>query len=157
MSDNEGNGTAAVTRISHTLTVNDPADPGQPRLTRDQVWAGLVAKARDPRPYLAVITECTVLAETPQGLLREVVAQGERFREEVEFDTGRRVAFRRTGPGAAWTILNVIGEDDSGALTLTFTGEFGYELDEPEAERARAGMVSGVTGTLAAIRRNSTA
>ena len=45
--------TETVTRIEYTLPVNDPVAEDQVQLSRDDVWTGLVAKAADPRPYLA--------------------------------------------------------------------------------------------------------
>ncbi|MEU7553219.1 SRPBCC family protein [Streptomyces sp. NPDC044571] len=111
-----------MTRIAFTLPVNGDDDTAEPRLTREDVWAGLVAKAADPLPYVCAITECTVLSRGPQGLVREVVLGGDRFREDVVFDSGRRVAFHRADDRAVWTVNNDIGEDDRGRLALTFSG-----------------------------------
>ncbi|WP_327280042.1 MULTISPECIES: SRPBCC family protein [unclassified Streptomyces] len=149
--------TETVTRIEYTLPVNDPAAEEQVRLTRDDVWTGLVAKAADPRPYVPAITECTVLSENPQGLVREIARAGDRFREVVVFDIGHRVSFRRSDDKEAWTIDNVIDEDPTGALTLTFSGEFGYEIKESRLAAMRTSMAKTVARTLAVIREDTAA
>ncbi|MFE2147892.1 SRPBCC family protein [Streptomyces sp. NPDC059456] len=149
--------TETVTRIEYTLPVNDPVAEDRLRLSRDDVWAGLVAKAADPRPYVPAITECTVLSENPQGLVREIARDGDRFREVVVFDIGHRVSFRRSDDKDVWTIDNVIDEDPTGALTLTFSGEFPYEVTQSRRTAMRTSMARTVARTLAVIRENTAA
>ncbi len=141
-----------MTRIAFTLPVNGDDGTAEPHLSREDVWAGLVAKAAGPLPYIPAITECTVLSSGPRGLVREIVLNGDRFVEDIAFDTGRRVAFRRADDRAVWTINNDIGTDDHGGLTLTFSGEYAEELPQDEAGRRQAAMAEAVAHTLAVIR-----
>ena len=55
-----------------TVTVNPI---GEPSLTREQVWDGLVMKARDARLFLppGVCKRCDVIAEGPDFIMREAV------------------------------------------------------------------------------------
>ncbi|MEU3775834.1 SRPBCC family protein [Streptomyces sp. NPDC032472] len=142
-----------MTRTAFTLPVNGADGTAEPRLTREDVWAGLVAKAADPLPYIPAITECTVLSSGPQGLVREIVLGGDRFVEDIVFDTGRRVAFHRSDDRAVWTITNDIDEDERGGLLLTFSGEYAEEFGPDEAERREATMAEAVAHTLDVIRR----
>ncbi|MFH8370553.1 SRPBCC family protein [Streptomyces sp. NPDC018031] len=142
--------------ISATVPVNDPDLADQVRLDRDDVWSGLLRKARNAVPFVPAMTECTVVEHTPEGLVREVVLHGERVREEVAFHPKRRVSFSRRDERATWLIHNDIGEDETG-LTLTFSATVALgqgEEDEREAERMRAGYLQALRTTLALTRES---
>jgi hypothetical protein len=109
------------------------------RLSRAQLWDGLVHKAADPVPYVPAITGCTVLERYPDGLLREIVVRdSERQRERVYFENGRRVVFDQVTDPFLRTIVNEIGENGpdgvSLTLTVTLTPEGGWP--RPNASRS---------------------
>ncbi|MEU9047193.1 MULTISPECIES: SRPBCC family protein [unclassified Kitasatospora] len=136
--------------ISETVRVNDPANPDEVHLTRDDVWAGLVRKAENAVPVVAAMDECTVLERTERGLIREVVFHGERVREEIVFHPKTRVSFFRDDEAARWVIHNDIDEDEHG-LTLTFRGELdlgGGEAEEAAATRMHGGYLLAIQTTL---------
>ncbi|MEU8923933.1 SRPBCC family protein [Kitasatospora sp. NPDC048545] len=136
--------------ISQTVRVNDPANPDETSLTRDDVWAGLLRKAENAVPFVAAMDECTVLERTGNGLVREVVFHGERVREEIVFHPKTRVSFFRRDEVATWVIHNDIDEDEDG-LTLTFRGELdlgGGDAEEAAAERMHAGYLLALQTTL---------
>ncbi|MFD8756641.1 SRPBCC family protein [Kitasatospora sp. NPDC059577] len=136
--------------ISQTVRVNDPANPDETPLTRDDVWAGLLRKAENAVPFVAAMDECTVLERTGNGLVREVVFHGERVREEIVFHPKTRVSFFRRDEVATWVIHNDIDEDEDG-LTLTFRGELdlgGGDAEEAAAERMHAGYLLALQTTL---------
>lgn len=56
--------------LAFTAPINPPS--ATPKLTRAQVWEGLVHKARDPVKYVPGIETCNVLEENADGLTREV-------------------------------------------------------------------------------------
>ena len=56
--------------IAYTQQIN-PADV-TPVLTRAQIWAALVRKVRVPQDFLPVISECKVLEEKDNVVVREV-------------------------------------------------------------------------------------
>ncbi|WP_190130115.1 SRPBCC family protein [Streptomyces mashuensis] len=141
--------------ISVTLPVNDPTRAGEHPLDRRQLWDGLLQKAEYAVPYVADISECTVLERTGAGLVRDVVMRGERIREVVTFEDGWRVSFRRADERATWVIRNDIGEDEGGALTLTFSAEMQFHGGQaPDVEQLRATTERGVQNTLDVIRRH---
>ncbi|KUJ65624.1 hypothetical protein ACZ90_45850 [Streptomyces albus subsp. albus] len=142
--------------ISATVPVNDPDLTDQVRLTRDDVWAGLQRKARNAVPYVPAIQECTVVANTPDGLVREVVMLGERVREEVVFHPKWRVSFSRRDERATWLIHNDIGEDENGlTLTFSFMIDLGHDEEaDREADRMRAGYLEAMRNTLALTRES---
>ncbi|WP_433831165.1 SRPBCC family protein [Actinoplanes sp. CA-015351] len=91
------------------------------RLTREQLWAGLVYKAADPVPFLPAVTGCTVLERYPDGLLREIVVRGtDRQRERVTFSPPDRMDFAQLTEPLWETISNIVTDRPDGpALTLS--------------------------------------
>lgn len=150
--------------VEVTQPVNNPSQPGQYVLDREEVWAGLRSKAEDAVPFVAGMSECTVLERRLDGLVREVVVRGERIREDVTFQVGQRVSFHRGDDRATWVIHNEIGEDETGGLTLTFASEVLFhgqaaeaEHDNEAAERIRVSTLQVVQNTLEVIREMSAA
>lgn len=142
--------------VSRTLPVND--GPG-PVLGVDDVWTGLVDKARNPLRYIASMSACTVTEEFEGGLVRDIVHAGQPVREVVTFYPKRWVHFVRTHGKARGTIDNELALDDGGQLTLTFA--FRITLDGVEAGSAaekefaahmEADYLDAVRTTLKAVR-----
>jgi hypothetical protein len=153
-----------VIHLKVTQPVNDPAQADQYALAGKELWAGLRSKAENAVPFVAGMSECTVLERKGDGLVREVVVHGERIREDVTFVEGRRVSFHRKDDRATWVIHNEIGEDETGRLTLTFASEVqfhgqaaGADQDSEATERMRAGTLQVVQNTLDVIRRMTAA
>ena len=72
--------------IFSTATV--PVNPsGEGKLTREQVSAGLVLKARDARLFLppGAWTKCEVVAEGTDFIVREAVIMNDEFTEVITF------------------------------------------------------------------------
>ena len=68
-------------KVSKRIPVNEP---GQPALTRSDVWQGLVMKADNALPFVPAMTHCKVLdRESANVFVREIEFRGERCRERV--------------------------------------------------------------------------
>jgi hypothetical protein len=147
--------------VSKRIPVNEP---GQPVLTRSDVWKGLVMKADNALPFVPAMTHCKVLdRESDTVFVREIEFRGERCRERITLTPEQRVEFVRLDGSVLGTILNLIEEDDSG-LGLRFS--FKLKLDrvaDGSAEEIEYGKVvekdylKAVDATLAAIRKMKTA
>ena len=77
--------------IFSTATV--PVNPsGERKLTREQVWAGLVLKARDARLFLPPVAciKCEVVAEGTDFIVREAVIMKDELTEIITFAQTRR-------------------------------------------------------------------
>lgn len=61
---------AMKTAYAFTAPINPSS--ASTKLTRAQVWAGLVEKARDPAKYIPGIESCEVVEENGNGLTRMV-------------------------------------------------------------------------------------
>jgi Domain of unknown function (DUF1857) len=143
--------------LSRTVPVNEP---GQPVLSRQDVWQGLVMKANNALPYVPQMKKCEVVERGEGWLLRDILLGAEPLREKVTFEPERRVVFERVAGNEPGRIENTLGEDERGNLTLTFSFSLtrkGLEGD-PEAEKKHFGPMEGmyfnaVASTLAAVRR----
>lgn len=100
-----------------------PVNPaGETRLTRAQLWAGLVQKGRDARLFLppGVCTRCEILEESNTHFVREATIAGDDIREIITLEPERKVTFfQATGPREG-AIINEVLEDGEGELHLRF-------------------------------------
>lgn len=147
-------------QLSRTIAVND--DPQQPKLTRQDVWAGLLLKANNALPYVPQMQKCEVVEQGAGWLVRDIVLKGVAMRERVTFEPERRVIFERIGGPEPGRIENVIGVDADGGLTLTFAFSLAKEglasgsREEREHFAPMEGMYFGaVASTLDAVRKTA--
>ena len=144
--------------FSASVDVNPPG--ASPRLSQEQVWHGLVMKAENAVLFVPRMQSCTVLERWEGGLLREVVNDGNRFREKITFTPPVEVLFERVGTedNAGW-ITNVISESAYGLLlTFTFAVNLPGAAPGTAEERARGetmkeSYVGAVRATLARVRQ----
>jgi len=145
-----------------SMPVNPPDQ--SPRLTKAQLYQGLVLKARDPVPFVSIMSACKVLSEHPTGLLREVYFKDrtEPVHEKVAYYPPGQVTFTMTSPKSGEQIAhitNVISTTPEDELLLTVTFAYGpngpldvdgdAELREKEQERVG---VETITRTLSLVR-----
>ncbi|MCQ0969530.1 DUF1857 family protein [Paracoccus sp. TK19116] len=125
--------------IYSTATV--PVNPqGEVTLTREQVWAGLVLKARDAREFLpaGLCTRCDVTEESPTHFVRDATIGGKELREIITLEALRKVTFfQATGPREG-AIINEIVEDAEQALQLRFYCYLGLRDLAPDGPEERA-------------------
>lgn len=125
--------------IFSTATV--PVNPqGETPLTRDQVWKGLVLKARDARQFLppGLCTRCDVTEESATHFVREATIGGADLREIITLEPQSKVTFfQATGPREG-AIINELYEDESGALQLKFYCYLGLRGKEPNGPEEQA-------------------
>ena len=120
-----------------TVPVNPP---GETPLTRAQVWAGLVLKARDARLFLppGLCTRCEVVDERDTHIVREATIAGTDVREIITFEPQSKVTFfQATGPREG-AIINELFEDEAGALQLKFYCYLGLRGKEPGGPEEQA-------------------
>ena len=124
--------------IFSTATV--PVNPsGERKLTREQVWAGLVLKARDARPFLppGACTKCEVVAEGRDFIMRDAVIMNDEITEIVTFAPKQKVSFHQVKSPREGVIVNEILEDDDGELQLKFYAYLGLPGVTPGGEEER--------------------
>ena len=68
-----------------TKEVAANGDPGNPKLSRTEIWKGLVMKAENALPFVPGMAKCEVIERTAHGLVRDIVFRGEDAREKITF------------------------------------------------------------------------
>ena len=135
-----------------TVAVNPE---GETPLTREQVWQGLEAKARDARLFLppGLCTRCDVTEESATHFVREATIAGQDLREIIVLERQAKVTFfQATGPREG-AIVNEVFEDDAGALRLRFYCYLGLRGQTPggpeeQAEQAQFDSDKGYKAAL---------
>lgn len=147
--------------IARSFPVNEV---GEIRLTRSDVWAGLLMKARDATLFVRGMQECVVLEDEGDRLLRQIRVRDEVHQEEVTFIPEKTVTFTRVAGNTIGSIVNEIKEDRDGNLALEFVFNLESKELEPgsEAEREHFGKVEAeyedaIRTTLETIRESKSA
>jgi len=143
--------------VSRRIPVNEP---GQPHLTRSDVWQGLVMKANNALPFVPAMTHCEVTQRIDDNtIIREIEFRGERCHEKVTLTPETNVRFVRLDGTVLGTINNDIEDGDDG-LGLRFSFSLSLEgVADGSPEEVEYGRVverdylKAVDATLAAIRK----
>lgn len=145
--------------VSREVVVNEP---GHPKLSRSDVWKGLVMKADNALPFVPGMAKCDVIERTANGLVRDIVFRGEDAREKITFYPEEKVVFLRLSGNADGFIVNeVLG--DAGDLRLRFS--FALQLANAPSGSAKEhefrevmerDYLKAVDATLGAIRKMAT-
>src|SRR2546423_10391581 len=88
--------------------------PGHLKLSRSEVWKGLVMKADNALPFVPGMAKCDVIERTPNGLLRDIVFRGEDAREKITFYPEEKVVFL-----ACWEMPTASSSTKSSATATT--------------------------------------
>jgi Acetylaranotin biosynthesis cluster protein L len=142
--------------VSREIAANSA---GNPKLSRGQIWNGLVMKADNALPFVPGMAKCDVLERTANGLVRDIVFRGEDAREKVTFYPEQKVVFLRLSGNADGFIVNeVLGPDDDLRLRFSFALQLvDAPSDSPREREFREIMerdyLKAVDATLGAIRR----
>lgn len=124
--------------IYSTATV--PVNPqGEQPLTRDQLWQGLVLKARDARLFLppGACTKCDVVVDGEEVIIREATILGAEISEIITFEPQTKVSFHQFKGPREGVIVNEVIEGDDGSLHLRFYCLLGLRNAEPGGEQER--------------------
>jgi Acetylaranotin biosynthesis cluster protein L len=142
--------------VSREIAVNSA---GHPKLSRSQIWNGLVMKADNALPFVPGMVKCDVLERTANGLVRDIVFRGEDAREKITFYPEQKVVFLRLSGNADGFIVNeVLGPDDDLRLRFSFALQLvDAPSDSPKEREFREIMerdyLKAVDATLGAIRK----
>jgi Acetylaranotin biosynthesis cluster protein L len=143
--------------VSHALPVNVP---GEPQLSTQNVWDGLVLKANNALPFVPAMTYCEVTRRHNDTVFdRDIDFRGQRFTERITLEPTHRVTFTRIAGPVLGTIANEIqGAGDDLALRFSFAlvvhGVAGGSAAEQEyADSMTGDYLKAVAATLTAMRR----
>ena len=142
--------------VTHQLPVNVP---GEPRLSRQDVWDGLVLKANNALPFVPSMTYCEVTERYSDTIFdRDIDFRGERFTERITQEPRHRVTFTRIAGPVLGTIANEIeGTEDDLRLRFSFAlvveGVEGGSAEQEYADSMTGDYLKAVAATLNAMRR----
>lgn len=149
--------------VSVAVPVNPPGV--EPVLDRDQVWKGLLMKARDGRPFVGPAMEtCDVVEEYADGFLRALRLRGVDMKERITITPKVQVHFQRVDANGydGW-ITNLLSDSGDGLL-LIFTFNVGFpgaasgSAQEHEmGDRMRDSYVGAIQNTIDETRRRARA
>jgi hypothetical protein len=142
--------------VTKEIAVNEA---GQPRLSRSDVWKGLVMKAENALPFVPGMAKCDVVKRMPNGLVRDIVFRGEDARERITFYPEAKVVFvRESGNVDGFIVNEVLGEEAELRLRFSFALQLVDAPSDSAAERElreimERDYVKAVDATLGAIRK----
>ena len=143
--------------VTHRLPVNEP---GEPHLTRQDVWDGLVLKANNALPFVPSMTFCEVTQRHSDTVFdRDIDFRGARFTERITLEAPHRVTFTRIAGPVLGTIANEIeGPEDDLRLRFSFAlvvegVEGGSAEEQAYADSMTGDYLKAVAATLNAMRR----
>ena len=112
---------------------------GQIPLTREEVWKGLVLKARDARPFFpqGICTKCDLVFEGKGYIIREATIAGNDITEIVTFETNTKVSFHQVKGPNEGVVINEIIQDDGGTLSLKFYCYLGLRNGNPGSDEEK--------------------
>jgi hypothetical protein len=144
--------------VSKEVAANEGVQSGHPKLSRSEIWKGLVMKAENALPFVPGMAKCSIVKRMPNGLIRDIIFRGEDARERITLYPEKKVVFvRESGNVDGFIVNEVLGDDD---LRLRFS--FALQLvdapsDSPEEREFRQIMerdyLKAVDATLGAIRK----
>lgn len=143
--------------VSKEVRANGEA--GQPRLSRSEIWKGLVMKAENALPFVPGMAKCDVVERTDNGLIRDIVFRGEDAREKITFYPEEKVVFLRLSGNVDGFIVNeILGDNNDLRLRFSFALQLvDAPSDSADEQEFRALMereyLRAVDATLAAIRK----
>ncbi|NYI00163.1 MULTISPECIES: SRPBCC family protein [Cupriavidus] len=143
--------------ISASFDVN-PASEAI-RLTRAQMWKGLVQKAEYAVPFVPAMEDCVVQERFDDGFIRQITLRNMTVRERITFTPEVQVLFERIESADNGWITNVLSDAEQG-LVLTFTFalcfdgvEAGSAEERRKGEEVRESYIAAVGATIAETRR----
>ena len=130
----------APLHFEHLVQINDVLDPRVAPMTRDQLWRGLVLRAKFPKAFVPWLDECEV-EHAGDDLLRTLRFGTQVVHDRVRFEPGSQVSFETVDAdeGRAFRMNMRIEEPAPGALFVRFT----YDARSPEhsADDPHAGAI----------------
>ena len=71
--------------VSKEVAANEAVQSGHPKLSRRDIWKGLVMKAENALPFVPGMAKCNIVERKPNGLVRDIIFRGEDARERITF------------------------------------------------------------------------
>ena len=80
-------------KFTHLIEINDPLLPLVDMLTREQLWLGLVLRAKAPKLFVPYLDGCSITHSSDSGFSRELQYGDLVIRDEVTLTPGHTVHY----------------------------------------------------------------
>lgn len=118
-------------KFNHLVQINDPLNPLIDKLTREQLWRGLVMRAEAPQLFMPHLDECQLTDKTA-GSVRRMLRYGElRIHDVVTYEAQQRVRYEVPAQGEIPVsgMSMTIEEPEQDALFVRFEYDDGAPED----------------------------
>jgi hypothetical protein len=145
--------------VSREVATKESVPSGQPKLSRSDIWKGLVMKAENALPFVPGMAKCNIVKRTPNGLIRDIIFRGEDARERVTLYPEKKIVFvRESGNVDGFIVNEILGEDDDLRLRFSFALQLVDAASDSREEREfreimERDYLKAVDATLGAIRK----
>jgi Domain of unknown function (DUF1857) len=145
--------------VSREVATKESVPSGQPKLSRGDIWKGLVMKAENALPFVPGMAKCNIVKRMPNGLIRDIIFRGEDARERVTLYPEKKVVFvRESGNVDGFIVNEILGEDDDLRLRFSFALQLVDAASDSREEREFREIMDrdylkAVDATLGAIRK----
>jgi hypothetical protein len=80
-------------KFSHLVEINDPVNPLIERLSRSQIWRGLVLRAEAPKIFVPYLDRCVIIEKMEHAIERELQYGDLLVRDRVTFLPQQKVEY----------------------------------------------------------------
>ena len=147
-------------KFGHLIQINDPLDPLIEPLSREQLWRGLVLRARNPLLFVLALDSFELVESDENTLVRELHFGKLTLRDRVEFEPMHRVryAIEAANDAPAATLVMTLEEPEPTQLFVRFEYETlqndaAAPLDDLYSNFAKQAYVAADIDTVRTIRR----
>lgn len=130
-------------KFAHLIEINDPLNPLIDRLSRAQLWRGLVLRAEQPKAFVPYLDRCDITERSAHSLSRELQYGDLIVRDKVTFLEQQQLVYhvppQKDIPASSLTVT--IEEPEPDVLFVRFeydSGNSGDRSDNDEADTATA-------------------
>lgn len=123
-------------KFEHLIEINDPLNPLIDRLSREQLWRGLVLRAETPMDFVPHLDNCSILERDEQTISRELRYGDLIVRDKVTFQPLQKVTYhvppQKGIPESRLTMT--IEEPEPDILFVRFVYDDGASEEQDSAE-----------------------
>ncbi len=130
-------------RFEHLVEINDPLNPLLTLLTREQVWQGLVLRARSPEAFVLGLDKANILSDSGEVLERELQFGAARIRDTVTLTPHEQVRYEThaTATHAGGSLTMLIEQSEDERMFIRFIYDTTMENADPNGDTRYAEIV----------------
>lgn len=130
-------------KFEHVVVVNEPSNFFLYKMSREELWFGLLCRAEDPRPFLPGLDSCTIDERSDEVLVRTLHFGNVTVRDRVTLVPMESVTFasEKTAEHAGGMLTISIEEPEAETMILRFSYQTSLAEQQGDVDEAYAGFV----------------